>query len=155
MLMKFLSILILSLLILGCSDDNCNPEIKSYRFYDGQLNIDTSLFIGFEIIESNNLVFEYAVIGEECEDINDDERSMRILFQLEVDSIVINASNEEITSIYRDSGAWSNYTYVITTSSVKAIRESDDRYKIEAKFIYEDISGDEVEIEINEDFVME
>jgi len=153
--MRIISVLIIALSILSCSDDNCSPEIKSYRFYDGQLNVDTSLFIGFEIIESNNLLFEYAVIGEECEDISDDERSMRIVFQIEVDSIVINASNEEITSIYRDSGAWSNYTYVITTSSVKATRESDDRYKIEAKFTYEDISGEEVEIEINENFVRE
>ncbi len=130
---------------ISCNSDestNCNPDIittswSKNRIISVEYN-DAWQQDWYRIAEGENDVFEYTFTHAECLDVNDDERSEELIFEISEEANNFEYSGEEMAHakcFYREFGAWINRQYTINDGTIKGEKLSENKWKISVSII--------------------
>jgi hypothetical protein len=152
---QFIFLMYLSIFSIGCNDDNCDDAEMTYLISNAEITLDTSLALGIEIVDGDNLVFDFEHKFRECKDVNDDERYENVYFQIDKTVVELYVTDEDLlryNCYYRQSGAWGTTIQLIETGTLQADKRNDNEWDVQATFLIQDNDLSSREITINDTY---
>ena len=134
---------LLSIVLTSCDSTEIKPEICKGGKCDFEIQpnaeiflVEDSLISEFDVVNGNNLVFQYQYVKNDSKRIADDEYTERIFFEINADVTEFLVSNEELVNInaifYRACFCPAPAFRRITAGTISGIKEKDLTWKIEA-----------------------
>lgn len=145
--MKAIYLLAILGIVSGCKKlQNCTPDKQTYTFVTGKrINVDTikvsTSGTPFEryttqIVNGENIVFDFTHQFKECRDIMDDERVDRVLFEVPSSASTFkwtdSAAFHAAKTFYFNIGAWGMPPLPVKSGLIEGYKIDNNRWHIKA-----------------------
>ncbi|MBD1397221.1 hypothetical protein H9Q13_08600 [Pontibacter sp. JH31] len=138
---KLLPLLLgITLTLMGCDKDDCNPARNSSSFesnksiavhYNGDAQQDY-----YHVVNGENLVFSYSHVAPECENTMDDEWGYTLTFEVGKDATTFRFEGAELPiakGFYQEWGAWvSSNTHPLDGGLIEGTKMADGKWRVKA-----------------------